>query len=313
MTTLVTGGTGFIGSYVTHELLKRGEDVISYELIPTTELIGDIADQVKIIRGDILDTPSFFRAVKENNVDRIIHLVFLLIDACKANPRKAIEVNCIGTNSVLEAARTFDIKKVVFASSTAVYGSPEDYGGPAVPIKEGDQLKPSTLYGACKILCEFMCEQYLNDYGIDYVALRPSIVYGYGRKRGGFTFANDVIQYPAMGQPVKISYADQELNWIYVTDTAKALAMSNLTQNLKHHIFNLGGDVHTLRGAAEFVKKLIPGAEITLESGTLGWASRYDTTRISEELGFVPEYSLEKAIEDFIKRIRVKTDNSKQK
>jgi len=298
---LITGGTGFIGSYVARELVGRGDEIVAYDLYPRMDLIRDIADKVKVVRGDTSDFVELSDAVKANHIDKIIHMAFLLISDSRENPPRALRVNCVGSNNVLEAARRFDLKRVVVASSTAVYAGGSLYGKQAV--NEDSLIKPNTLYGAFKVLNEFITDHYYEQYGIETINLRPTVVYGYGRQRGGFTFANDIIQYPASGKPAEIPYGNMDIDWNYVKDCAKAFVLASDTKMPKHRAFNIGGECRSFRDAAAIVKKYILNAQITLGDKSLDWVSRYDITRAREELGYKPSYTLEEGVKDFIQVI----------
>lgn len=304
---LITGGTGFIGSYVSRALVEKGENIIIYDITPDISIFSDIIDKVRIVRGDILDMPNLLRTIKNQNVDKIVHMAYMMADASDANPYKGMEVNVLGTNNVFEAARILDIERVVWASSAAVYGSAEYYGGKQVFVNEDSPTKGTFVYAACKILNEFTAEFYSEKYGLDFVGLRPTVIYGTGRIRGTSAFASILIENPARGKPVQVPYtADQEHDWMYVKDTADAFVTACFIKKPKHTIFNIGGEVHTLREATNYVKELIPDADITFGNATLGWVSKYDTTRASEELGFSSRYSLKDGIKDFVNTVRSK-------
>jgi len=308
MTTLVTGGTGFIGSYVSRMLINRGEKVIVYDLVPKFNLMKNVSNQmIEIVHGDILDLPHLLRTIKKYDVNRVIHLAYMLIDACDANPYKAMKVNILGTNNVFEAARILDLERVVWASSSAVYAPAREYGGASVCVTEDFPIttRDVSVYGACKILNEFTSQFYSERYNLDLIGLRPTIVYGPGRVKGGTAFLSLLIENPARGKPIHVPFsADQECNWIYVKDAAAGFVTACFAKKPKHIIFNLGGETRTLGEAANYVKEIIPDANITFGSAKAEWVSRYDTTRIFEELGFKPKYSLKDGIKDFIKIVR---------
>src|SRR5271157_4098917 len=133
MTTMVTGGTGFIGSRNVRDLVQQGEPVIVYDWQPDRGALErvltdkDIEVKIKIIHGDVTDFPHLFRVLKENNVDKIIHMAGLLIHDVIANPLQGVRVNCEGTTNVFEAARLLNLKKVVWPSSGSVFGPPDMY------------------------------------------------------------------------------------------------------------------------------------------------------------------------------------------
>lgn len=309
MPILVTGGTGFIGSYILRALIDKGERVIAYDLRPDFDLVSDIVGRIKVLYGDVLDMPNLLRAMKEHKTDRVVHLACMMMDAAEANPYRGMEVNIMGTNNVFEAARILDLKRVVWASSAAVYGPAREYGGTLVPVNEDSPVKIGTasVYGACKVLNEFASTFYSERYDLDFIGLRPTVVYGPGRTRGGTAFASKLIEFPARGKAVKIPYSsDQEHDWMYVKDTANAFVTACFAEKPKHKIFNVGGETRTIGDAVKYIKELVPDADITLGTANLGWVSRYDATRISQELGFKPQYSLKEGIKDFVNDVQQK-------
>ena len=132
MAYLITGGMGCIGSYVIRDLLNAGEKIIVYDFIPDLTiprmvLTEEQLEQFTFVQGDITDLPHVLRTVQEHQIDRIIHLASWQVPACDANPPQALKIVCEGTINMFEAARIFGLKRVVWASSVAVFGSPEDY------------------------------------------------------------------------------------------------------------------------------------------------------------------------------------------
>ncbi|MCD6243155.1 NAD(P)-dependent oxidoreductase [Candidatus Bathyarchaeota archaeon] len=302
MSYLVTGGTGFIGSHLIRELVNRGEEVIAYDYQPNYEAISDVKDKVKVIRGDVLDVTDLLECVKKYGVEYIVHLAYLLIPQSQEKPLKAIKVNCEGTTNIFEIARIMDVKRVVWASSISVYGRAEYYGHK--PVNEDAPKMPLNVYGACKVLNEFMGEYYYEKYGLDNIGLRFTVVYGPGRARGQTAFASELIEGAALGRPVKVSYGNQKVDWQYVKDAVKAIILACNVKQTKHRIFNTCGELRTIYEAAEYIKKLIPDAVIHVEPGELGWQMEFDITRAKEELGYTPSYTMEEGIREHINIIR---------
>ena len=149
MSILVTGGTGFIGSYLVRALLERGERVVAFDTTPNTELVRGESPQITFVRGDVSQITDILHTVKKEGVKEIHHLGALLVPACEADPVKALTVNVRGTVDVLEAARLMDVEKVVFTSSVGVFGPdlPE-------PVTDDAPKNPPTDYGMTKLLCE---------------------------------------------------------------------------------------------------------------------------------------------------------------
>jgi len=311
MVVLVTGGTGFIGSNVTKGLIGRGEEVVVFDAMPNVNRLGEAKDKVEVVKGDILDIEDLFNVIKSYNVECIIHLAYFTdILGQEERPLKPIKINCIGFNNVLEAARIMGIKRVVWASSVAVYGPPEYYSDQ--PVNEDAPTKPTTVYGACKVLNEYMGKHYYEKFSLDNIGLRPTVIYGPGRwYRGLSTFTYDLFAKPALGKPTKVSFGDQKVNWMYVKDVAKAFLLACYVKETKHKIFNLTGQVATVGEAAQCVKKLIPDAVIEVEpGGKEKWPAHLDTTRAQEELGYTPSYNLEEGFKEYIDIIRMKVKNT---
>ncbi len=124
MSVLVTGGAGLIGAEVVRVLLERGtEEVFVFSRNPSVQRLGDLARQVEVLRGDVGIYSHVFDAVKASRPDTLYHLGAMLSIPSDADPASAFQTNAAGTFHVLEAARLFDVRQVVFASSMGVYGT----------------------------------------------------------------------------------------------------------------------------------------------------------------------------------------------
>jgi UDP-glucose 4-epimerase len=308
-TVLVTGGTGFIGSYTAQELVERGHDVVAYDLSTDTRILEKlgVADDVEVRRGDITDPTDVFRAVRETGATRIVHLAALLTTTARENPRLAIDVNVQGTNNVFEAARTLDdqVERVAWASSAAVFAPPANYDHGWVT--EDDLVYPDTLYGATKEFNEHQAKVYFEDHDLSHVALRPTVAYGPYRETGGSAFLADIIEKPALGEPFSVEYGDQVIDWQHVEDIAQAFSLAAFAPDgdVDRRVYNVRGTVATIREAAETVERLVPDAELEVsDEGELPWTQKLDMTAIQEELGYEPRYDLESGFRKYINVLR---------
>ena len=164
MKIIVTGGSGFVGRHLTESLSKE-HNVSILDICPPK-------NNVNFIEANIIN----FNEIKNilNDFDIIIHLAALVgVESCENDPIKTLEFNINGTKNVLEACRNSNIKKIIFSSSSEIYGQPL-----SVPIKESDPLIPITTYGISKLAAEEYVKSYSKMYGINYTILRFFNAYG---------------------------------------------------------------------------------------------------------------------------------------
>jgi len=258
---------------------------------------------VKIFQGDILDLASLFRACKEYQVEHIIHMAYFKILHAKANPLWATKVNCEGTGNVFEAARILGLKRVVWASSIAVFGPPEKYRGENIPNDAPHY--PDTFYGACKSFNEHQAAYYCDAYGLDSIGLRYAV--GYGPNKIGSTsypIFHELIEKPAVGEPGKVPYGESIINWLHVDDAAAAAVYAIRAPSTKARVFTIAGETRSVKEAADCVRGLIPSAEIVLEKGSLVFACNFDVQATRGELGYYNRLSFEEGIRETINAVR---------
>ena len=261
MSVLILGGTGFIGARLADRLVKRGQKVICFDLYPIAEKLSHIGDYVKVVVGDITKIEDIIAAIREFDVEKIVNLAYMLGPESEANPHMAIRVNVMGMNNVFEAARLMGIRRVVYASSIAVYGLQTSFGGR--PVSEADYCHPTMTYGAHKLWNEFMAKKYMERYGITIPGLRIAVVGGPGRKTGLSAWASTYADCPALGKRAEIPFrSDQRTLITYVDDAAEMFLRLCLTDVVEHPVYNSCAYAVSLQDLAETVKKFIPDADI---------------------------------------------------
>ncbi|MFP8958180.1 NAD-dependent epimerase/dehydratase family protein [Natrialbaceae archaeon A-CW3] len=310
-TVLVTGGTGFIGSYVVEDLVAEGHDVVAFDLSTNPRILEklEVADDVEIRRGDVSEVTDVIGAVRHTGATHIVHLAALLTTTARENPRAAMQVNIEGTNNVFEAARILDdqVERVAWASSAAVFAPPTNYTDNDGWVTEDDLVYPDTLYGATKEYNEHQARVYYDDHDVSHVALRPTVAYGPYRETGGSAFLANIIEKPALGEPFAVEYGDQVIDWQYVRDIAQAFRKAAFAPDarLSRRVYNVRGTVATIREAAEAVETIVPDADLEVsDEGELPWTQKLDMTAAKADLGYEPEYDLESGFREYIDVLR---------
>jgi nucleoside-diphosphate-sugar epimerase len=293
---LVTGGTGFIGAHLARRLVRTGRRVVALDPSPLNVLqeilTPDEREGVAVITGEAHSLSDLGQAIRAHGVDRIVHLASLLHPASNLNPPKAVEVNVAGHVAVLEAARLFDLKKVVWASSVVVYGDRPSH--PRLPLANDAPHHPTSVYGATKSFNEFIAGHYRRQWGIDTLGLRFTLVYGPGRVRGGSTFVNELFLRPALGEPARVPFGDDVVDWQYVEDVARLLELCLDVDRTSTAVFNTCFDLRSIREVGLIVQRLVPDARIEYEPGTYGIAWELDDSTLQREIGFRPDYPVER-------------------
>ena len=181
MTTLLTGGNGWVPSFVLRQLAQRGERVISYDLMPVDDVLREHLDDavanVTFVHGDVTDGEHLLDIAQEAGVTRIIHTAAITPRLWREQkePRRVIDVNLGGTINALEAARALPgFERFVYVGSGAVWGS----GHTGETIDEDAPSRTTNLYGITKYASERIAMRYKELFGLDIVSMRPANVYG---------------------------------------------------------------------------------------------------------------------------------------
>lgn len=313
MATLITGGTGFIGAELARLLLDRGEGEITiFDISDSTQRLDEVADRVKLMRGDLGDFSHVLNAVRESSAEVVYHLGGMLSLPSENDPPAGIRANAMGTFHVLEAARLFEVQKVIFASSIGTYSLD-------LPEEDIDDLtlqRPQLLYGACKLFGEHLGLFYRRKYGIDYRGLRYPPIVGPGVRSPGVTqYASWVIEECSKGHPFTIwARPDTKAPMLYFKDAA--LALSHLAaapaESLEMVNYLLAGTDPTPSAAelAHIVEQKIPGARIDFEVDQDvqqildRMLKPLDDSYARREWGWRPSYQLEDMVDDFLRELK---------
>jgi UDP-glucose 4-epimerase len=258
---LVTGGSGFIGSHVVDALRHAGHEVVVFDREPVRHRVD-----LEFICGDVTDREAMLRAVA--GVDYVHHLAELS-DPAQAfdSPRDCIATNVLGTANVLDAARNANVRRVIFGSSTRVYeGTSELVVDEATPLH---MPGPGNVYASSKITCELLVHDYASLYKIPMTVFRYAAAYGPRMQPGRLASSSTFEKLLASGPGFARSDEASVRAFVYVEDLARAHVLG-LTAACENQIFNLTNarQLETMPPAR--VACRVPGAgEASTRSGEL--------------------------------------------
>ncbi len=167
MSVLVTGGAGYIGSHMVWELVDAGEDVVVLDRL-STGFEWAVAQEAKLVQGDVGDAALVAQLIAENDVDAIIHFAgSIIVPESVADPLAYYENNTCKTRGLIESAVRGGVQNFIFSSTAAVYGA-----AGVEPVREDARLAPESPYGLSKLMSEWMLRDAAVAYGLRYTALR---------------------------------------------------------------------------------------------------------------------------------------------
>lgn len=302
---LVTGGAGFIGSHLVDELLGDGWRVRVLDDFSTgrAENLGDVIDEIEIVRADICDSEAVESAA--HGADVIFHEAAVAsVPRSFDEPLHTHAVNLGGTLRVLEAARRRECRRVVFASSSAVYGNADRAGG---SVREDDPQEPISPYAVQKLAAEHYLRVYATLHGVETVALRYFNVYGDRQSPGG-DYAAVVPIFAARavgGQPLVVHGDGQQTrDFIHVSDVARGNRLAADAANVSGGVFNMASGRGTRVIELVSVLEAVLGRplEVIHAPGRRGDVreSQAVVEAARKQLGFVPGIDLERGIRHII-------------
>jgi nucleoside-diphosphate-sugar epimerase len=301
---LVTGGKGFIGAWIVKTLLEGGERPHVLDIDPGFQRLGAILSenqlaQISFTQGDVTKYAELDRAIAENGITHVLHLAGLQVPGCAADPQRGALVNVLGTLNVFEVARRRRdlVRRVVYASSAAVFGPEEFYGGVSVP--EGAPLLPGTHYGVFKQCNEGNARVYFLNDGIPSVGIRPWAVYGVGRDTGISSGPTKAIKAAVLRRPYTIGFTGA-VDLQYVRDTARIFIRCAEKDIPRAKVYTQRGSVMCVEEFIHTLELLFPQAQglVKAQGKPLPIAPDLDDSALQRDLGEVPCTPLEEGIRE---------------
>jgi nucleoside-diphosphate-sugar epimerase len=295
MKVLVTGGGGFIGSHVVDRLLTEGHEVRALDNFATgrRENLEAVLDDIELVEGDIQSYERAHTAVR--SCDVVLHQAALpSVPRSVLDPLTSNASNVIGTLNLLLAARDSDVRRVVLASSSSVYGS-----NPELPKREAQQTRPIAPYAVTKLAAEGYAQSFHRVYGLSTVVLRYFNVFG-PRQDPRSEYAAVIPKLIAAAlqgtSPVIFGDGEQTRDFTYVDNVVQANLLAMEAPEAAGEVFNVAcGESVTLNRLVQLIGELT-GRELVADHAPARPGevrhSRADITRARTELGYEPEVDL---------------------
>lgn len=302
---LVTGGAGFIGSHLTKRLVAEGhrvtvlDDFSNGDLRNVWSLLTE--KKIKLIRGDILDTHILSDI--SHDIDIVYHLAAQIhVDRSILEPKKTFDVNAIGTLNILELAMRRNFEKVVYASTSEVYGTAQ-----TEMMNENHPLNPQSPYAASKLAADRLCNAYSETYGLQVFIIRNFNTYGPFQKDSGYGAVIPIFIRRVLSNKPPIIYGNgrQTRDFMFIEDAIKAYALITNGKTRERVLnFGSGKDISIEDLANLIIKECGKEGEIepVFMEGRAGEVMKLccDITRSKKELGFTPKYDIRSGVKEFI-------------
>lgn len=296
---LITGGLGFVGSQICREFLKRDVElfVLDNESRGRRDNIADLP--LSYIKVDIRNLKPLKRIISDIAPSRLIHLAAMhFIPECNRDPALCMENNVLGTENILQVCRLNGLKRLVLASSMAVY-----------PIKDGANLEtdppqPSDVYGESKLINEIQAQRFHRETGIDTVAVRLSNVYG-PRETNAHVIPEIMEQLADGKDQIRLGNIEPKRDFLHVSDAARGFyCLSSKPLPEGFHIVNLGsGQELSIRQVLELIADILKRAVTPIhDPNRFRKAERMhllaDIKHISGLVGWQPQIKISEGIKD---------------
>ena len=309
-TYLVTGGAGFIGSHIAETLLKQGHTVRIFDNLATgrtsnLDVLRKYAEQVEIVSGDLRDGEAVKKAV--NGVEVVFHQGALAsVPRSISDPTTSLETNVNGTQHVLLAARDAGVRRVVYASSSSVYGNT-----PTLPKHEGMPTAPMSPYAVQKLAGELLCGVFTRIYGLETVALRYFNVFG-PRQDPTSEYAAVIPRFLTAAiqqqRPIVFGDGEQTRDFTYIDNVVQANLLAATSTKAVGEAMNIGcGTLVSLNGVLQMTGELLHKTlDIDYRDARPGDVrdSLADISKAQQLLEYTPTISFKEGLERTLTSIR---------
>jgi nucleoside-diphosphate-sugar epimerase len=309
MTTLVTG-VGLVGTSFGQVALKRGERLVFFDFQPRREFLRKKLGEsdALVVQKDVRDLPALIQAIKEHQVDTVVHTAGLIGGRVAEAIYTGLQVNVMGTINVAEAVRLTGVKRLVHISTFGVYD--RRYEG-AEPITEDFPRGSGAAYSNSKVAKELVLEAYQRLYGFELVVLRPANVYGFGHfwsGSGGGEILQTLLQKGLAGEAVAVPQGQtRDFEYVYCKDIGRAIDLAATVPAPAKTFFNIGmGVITKFEDLLTVVKRLLPKLKVEIKPGTPPHSIKQPMviSQAKQFLGWEPQFNMEAGFRDYLEEIR---------
>jgi UDP-glucose 4-epimerase len=215
------------------------------------------------------------------------------------------KVNFLSTQTLLDASLGIQLKRFFMVSSISVFGRDVEE-----PVADDAVNNPETIYGQTKLASEHLMLWYSRKHGLDTRALRFTWVFGPGRTTGlTALYSSFILDAMAVARPLHIPNPDERGDWLYVQDAIKAILTLWKAKEPKQRIYNVAGGVHSIREVVGIARKFRLNSQVTLQEGGKNlspYPAAYDDSVAVKEIGWKPDYTIERAVQEHIEVVSEK-------
>ncbi|MBI3000470.1 MAG: NAD(P)-dependent oxidoreductase [Deltaproteobacteria bacterium] len=310
MATLVTG-IGLVGTSFGQEAIRRGERLVFFDFQPRLEFLKRKLGEAKVdvIQKDIRDLPALVQAMKDHNVDTVVHTAGLIGGRVAESLYSGLQINVIGTINVGEAVRLTGVKRLVHISTLSVYNRRLEG---STPISEDFPRGDGFPYGNSKVAKELMLEAYQNLYGFELIILRLANVFGLGHFWGGSGGGEKIQTLLEKGLRGEVARIPQEqtmsFEYVYAKDVGRAIDLAATVPLPAKTVFNIGnGQVLTFDELTAVVRRVLPALRVEIIPGRpshLSVKQPLDNSRANQFLSWEPRFTMESAFKDYLRELK---------
>lgn len=308
-TAFVIGARGFVGAHVTRALVTAGWHVCAYGPPMTENRLAGLGEAVSGIPGSIADGPALSAAVKASGASVMVSLAAFvsgsagLAQAGEADAERAFDINVLGLRRCFEAARAAGIRRVIWASSTTVYGPSALY--PDQPLDEDAPFRPQLTYGLTKAMAELLSDHERDRHGTEAVAVRLPLVFGPGLwYRGAAAALLDLFAAARPGGRHLLKGQSAPVDLMYAPDAGAAFAALCDHPGPLAGRYTVNGFTITFPELCTLLNRLVPGFAADFEE--LSPPVVYplvSAARFARDTGFSPRFDAEASARDYLRHL----------